>query len=264
MKDFDMEVPDNPDDREAPENIGNLMREGVREAGIPLGEEKIGIFARYYQELVKWNGRANLIGTLGPEEVVFKHFIDSLLCWRLGGFEQGIRLLDVGAGAGFPGVPLKIMFPEIELVALEATRKKVDFLRHILAVLGLGGGSVIWGRAEDHGARGSPLRENFDRVVARAVARLPILVEYCLPFVKCGGIFIAFKGPLAAPEVSEAGFAVEQLGGRVREVVPASLPRGYGERNLVIIEKIRPSPGRFPRRPGIPEKRPIRCSGGRN
>ncbi|NPV53125.1 MAG: 16S rRNA (guanine(527)-N(7))-methyltransferase RsmG [Firmicutes bacterium] len=256
--------PVNPDDKDGLERISCLMREGIREAGIPLDERKIGIFARYYQELAKWNSRVNLVGSANPEDIVFRHFIDSLSCWRLGGFDRGVKLLDVGAGAGFPGVPLKIMFPDIELVALEATRKKVDFLRHIFAMLGLSGVDVIWGRAEDYAARGSPHRESFDRVVARAVARLPVLVEYCLPFIRCGGIFIAFKGPLARSEVSEAEYSVEQLGGRVREVVHASLPRGYGERSLVLIEKIRPSPGEFPRRTGIPEKRPIRCPRGRN
>ena len=247
------------------------LEEGACQLGMRLTAEHTGLFQRYYEELVEWNRRFNLTTVVGYEEVQLRHFLDSLSCLlALPGWSREVvgcelpivcqpqpwQCLDVGAGAGFPGVPLKIVCPELRLTLLEATRKKVEFLLHLVDELGLKGVEVIWERAEALG-RNPNYRERFDVVVARAVADLPVLSEFCLPFCRIGGRFIAQKGPEAEREVDEARLAMERLGGRLREVKEIALPGQRQRRTLVVIDKVMPTPAAYPRRPGIPAKRPL-------
>ncbi len=244
---------------------------GARELGLRLSSEKLARFQRYYEELIEWSRRFSLTTVTGYEEVQLRHFLDSLSCllaWPGWGCEaatgqlpivrqpQPWLCLDVGAGAGFPGLPLKIVCPELRLTLLESTRKKVEFLLHVVDVLGLQNVEVVWDRAEALG-QNPHYRERYDIVLARAVAEMPVLAEFCLPFCRIGGRFIAQKGAGAEDEVETAGAAIERLGGAVRDVKDLSLLGQRERRVLVVIDKVAPTPSIYPRRPGIPAKRPI-------
>lgn len=224
-----------------------------RELDLPAGSKPL--FSAYYEQLVKGNRKTNLTGIVEPSQVLFKHFFDSLAVLRWNPSLTG-PLLDVGSGAGLPGIPLKIARPELQVQLLESAQKRVDFLRAVASRLCLSGLSVLHGRAEDL-ARQAGYRDYFPLVVSRALARLPVLLELCLPFVRPGGRFVAYKGPEAAQELSEAGRALQELGAVPEEVFPYSLPEGCGERSLLIFVKTAETPAKYPRRAGIPEKRPL-------
>jgi len=227
--------------------------------GLQLSPEQLAQFQVYYQELISWNRRVNLTAITDYEEVQIKHFLDSLtvvLALRQPVGEARFRLIDVGTGAGLPGIPLKILLPEIELVLLEATAKKAAFLQHIKDKLGLSEVEIVVGRAEDV-AREARYREQFELVLSRAVARLPTLVELTLPFCALGGSFIAQKKGDISPEITEAARAISLMGGNLREVKKVDLEEFADERWLIIIDKVAPTPQPYPRRPGIPAKRPI-------
>ena len=235
----------------------------AKRAGIELEEEQIEKFLLFLKELKDWNRKFNLTAINDEEETLVKHFIDSLSC--LSGIPHKIyqnirKVIDIGSGAGFPGIPLRIYQPRLDITLLEATRKKVEFLRHISRKLGFDSTlEVIHGRAEEYG-RNWEYREKYDLAVSRAVSNLAILAEYCLPFVKIGGIFISQKGREISGELRKAGRAIKVLGGRVKEVIPYKLPLREAEleRNLVVIDKVERTPEDYPRRPGMPAKRPIR------
>jgi 16S rRNA (guanine527-N7)-methyltransferase len=225
--------------------------------GLTLTQRQLRAFHLYHQELLSWNSRFNLTAITDSEGVQIRHFLDSLSCLlALGNMEQGQNLLDMGSGAGFPGLPLKIVRPGMRLTLLEATRKKTDFLRHIVDLLELRDVTIIHGRAEQAGH--NPLhREVYDWVMARAVAAMPTLVEYLLPLCRMGGYCIAQKGEGAAAEVSSSESAVSLLGGRLNRLVPVELPGLAETRHLVVIEKVARTPDTYPRRPGRPVKRPL-------
>ncbi|MEE9315960.1 MAG: 16S rRNA (guanine(527)-N(7))-methyltransferase RsmG [bacterium] len=239
------------------------MQKRAKQAGIELDKDQIGKFLLFLQELQEWNRKFNLTAINDEEEILVKHFIDSLSC--LLGIPSKIyqkirKIIDIGSGAGFPGIPLKIYQPELDITLLEATRKKVEFMRYVSCRLGFERSlEVIHGRAEEYGRNGE-YREKYDLAISRAVSNLAILAEYCLPFVKIGGIFISQKGREITGELQKAGKAIEVLGGRVREVIPYKLPLREGEleRNLVVIDKMEKTPEDYPRRTGVVAKRPIR------
>jgi len=235
--------------------------------GLTLTSEQQAAFQRYRDELVAWNARANLTAITDDASIQIKHFLDSLSCltaisdfpsqfevWNL---KSEIRVVDVGAGAGFPGLPLKIVCPSMRLTLIEATGKKVAFLDHIVAALGLRNVTVIKGRAEEVG-RNRAHREQYDWAVARAVAEMPTLVEYLLPLVKVGGKALAQKGEAAPAEVATAETAIHHLGGRLNRLLPLELHGIAETRYLVMIDKIAATPEKYPRRPGMPAKRPIK------
>ncbi len=234
------------------------LRLGATKLGLTLGPEQLEQFQIYYQELVDWNRRVNLTSITHYEEVQIRHFVDSLTV--ILGMKQpvggGLCVIDVGTGAGLPGVPVKIAFPGIRLVLLEATARKAEFLHHLISRLGLADTEVVVGRAEEM-AHQADYRERFALVLSRAVARLPSLVEFSLPFCALGGRFIAQKKGEIDEEIKLAGKAISLLGGGLREVRRIDLPEFTDERYLVIIDKVTPSPQKYPRRPGIPAKRPI-------
>lgn len=236
----------------------DLLEEGARRWGLDLRPEALAAFQTYYEELIDWNEQANLTAITDYREVQIKHFLDSLSC-LLVLVELPIerwRSLDIGAGAGFPGLPLKIARPQIDLTLLEPKKKRLRFLQHLVERLELPGVAVIEGRAEELGHQPGH-REGYDLVLARAVATLPVLLEYALPFCRTGGIFIAQKGPDIKEELEASQFALKVLGGRLREVKGFELPHSMGQRNLVVVEKVAPTPEKYPRRPGMPAKRPL-------
>ena len=235
-----------------------VLAEGAARLGICLEGEQVERFRSYYSELAAWNETVNLTGVSVWEEVQTRHYVDSLAvasALPVSVLDGSDGLLDVGSGAGFPGLPLKIAFPRIDLTLLEATAKKTAFLRHVVDKLGLEGVDVVTGRAEEE-ARRPEMRERFGAVVSRAVARLDVLAELCLPFCVVGGVMVAQKGPQVEEELRQARNAIETLGGRTKDsgmlVTP---PVGIG--TLVVIEKQRQTPTHYPRRPGIPSKRPL-------
>ena len=202
----------------------------------------------YIDEIVAWNQKFNLTGLKANEDIKLKLYDDSLNIAKAADLSKKIKVIDIGCGAGFPGIPLKIEFPDIELTLVDSVAKKIDFVRHVINILDLKSTEAICGRAEDIA---SDHKEMFDLAVSRAVAKLNTLCEYCLPFVKIGGTFIAQKGPDIEEEVTSAMSAIDALGGRLMDKI--KVPSGF----LVVIEKIKPTPKEFPRRAGIPAKRPL-------
>ena len=232
------------------------LLKGAQTLGLTLSPAQIGLFQAYSDELIAWNERLSLTAITGPDDIQVKHFLDSLTCLRAlpPGFAVN-RVLDVGSGGGFPGLPLKIYDPKLEVTLLETTIKKASFLRHVVEHLGLTGVEVVAERAETLG-QNPAYRETYDLVVARAVAEMAVLAEFCLPFCRVGGIFVAQKKAGNTAEMKNAQGAVTALGGRMLPSIPVALP-GAEPRQLVVVEKVSATPARYPRRPGMPAKRPL-------
>ncbi len=223
---------------------------------IHLSQAQIDAFDLYARELIVWNERFNLTAITDLEQIRTKHFLDSLSCWLALRQAPPGRVIDIGVGAGFPGLPLKILHPEMQLTLVEATAKKAGFLEHMVQVLGLRDVTVLAKRAEEVGQIAEH-RETYDWALARAVAPLPALSEYLLPLVKINGRALAQKGRGAKREIEAAKNAVEKLGGGKIELLPVTIPGFDEERWLVVIEKIAPTPAAYPRRAGMPAKRPL-------
>lgn len=234
-----------------------LLRDGARQFNLALNEAQLSAFERYSQELIDWNQRVNLTSIIDPQEIVVKHFLDSLSVYlALADLPPILSLIDVGSGAGFPGVPLKIVLPELRLTLLEATGKKTAFLQHLIQALNLARVTILTARAEEAGRRPDH-REQYDVVVARAVAPLPVLAEYTLPLTKVGGRVIVQKGQQPADEIKAAANALGILGGKVGQTLAVTVPGLAAERHLVVIQKNKATPPAYPRRPGLPAKKPI-------
>ena len=230
---------------------------GLFELGITLSEEQKTQFLQYYELLVEWNSFMNLTGITDYEEVMLKHYLDSLvLKLPITGDNSRLRLIDVGTGAGFPGLPLKIAYPDTEVVLFDSLNKRIKFLDEVISQLSLKGVTTIHGRAED-GGRNPKLREQFDVSVSRAVADLAVLSEYNLPFVKIGGYFVAYKSGDVDAEVEKSKKAVSILGGVIEKVDKFTLPETDIERSLVYIKKIKSTGKKYPRKAGLPSKEPL-------
>lgn len=224
------------------------------EAQLSFTEEQLAQFTRYYELLVETNKVMNLTAITEPEEVAVKHMVDSLLGYEDG--MQGKTLVDVGTGAGFPGVPLKIYCPSLKVTLVDSLGKRLRFLEQVIDELGLKGIRCEHLRAEDAG-RSKKHREQYDYVTARAVARLSVLSEYCLPLAKKGGQFIALKGSRFAEEIEEGEAAVKILGGKIISAEPVKLPGLDDGRAIIKIAKIKATPAQYPRKAGTPEKQPL-------
>lgn len=233
-----------------------ILEEGSKELGITLDENQKKQFTDFYEYLVEKNKVMNLTGITEFQEVLIKHFLDSLACVKAVDMSRIKRIMDIGTGAGFPGVPLKIAFPHLEACLLDSLKKRVNFLEETFQMLKLENITAIHGRAEEY-AKNKQYRETYDLCVSRAVSNLATLSEYCLPYVKTGGYFISYKSGTVQEEVEQAQKAVKILGGKIQDVVYFQLPDSEIQRSLVVIEKIKATPGRYPRKAGTPLKEPL-------
>ena len=233
-----------------------LLKMEAARFGINLSDQQLEQFDRYQAVLLDWNQRINLTAITDPASIRLRHFLDSLSCAAVTGDLNSQSLIDVGTGAGFPGLPLKILYPAVSLVLVESVQKKTAFLEAVISELSLKDVTVIAERAETLG-RQKAHREQYDWAVARAVAGLPVLAEYLLPLCKVGGHMLAQKGVGAAEETEQAAAAIEALGGGKPSLSAVSLPAVEQVHYLVVVSKIRPTPESYPRRVGMPAKRPI-------
>jgi len=224
--------------------------------GIQLTPRQLAAFKKYEDELLEWNKKFNLTAIRDVEGIRSKHFLDSLTCLLAWRERPPERLIDIGTGAGFPGLPLKIMMPRLQVTLVESVGKKLDFCRHMVEVLGLDNVTCLQARAEELGLSREH-REKYDWAVARAVANLPVLAEYLLPLVRVGGGMLAQKGETGPAEAHKADRAIHVLGGRIRQLIPVLLPGVTEERFLVVVDKVSATPPGYPRRVGLPAKRPI-------
>lgn len=230
------------------------LKQGLWQMGLPADEETLGRFSAYAELLVAYNEKVNLTSITEPIEIAEKHFLDSAAPQGL--IPEGSRIIDVGTGAGFPGLPLRIVRPDLSLTLLDSLEKRVRFLEEACGTMKLCGVTTLHARAED-AARDASLRENFDVAVARAVANLRVLCEYCLPFVRVGGLFLAWKGPGAEDEAAECGKALKTLGGELSAVFSLEIPGTELEHKAVVIKKVRQTPAGYPRKAGKPTKNPL-------
>lgn len=238
-------------------NKEELLKSSAASIGVELNDVQIQQFIKYHEILVEWNSFMNLTGITEYEEVVQKHFVDSLaLCKSINVLEME-NLIDIGTGAGFPGVPLKIAYPHLKVTLLDSLQKRIKFLNEVVEQLGLEGVETVHGRAEDF-AKPSMKRETYDVCVSRAVANLASLSEYCLPYVKVGGYFIPYKSGKVEEELEESKKAIFLLGGKIEEEVKFSLPDSDISRSLIKIKKIAVTPKKYPRKSGLPTKEPIK------
>lgn len=224
--------------------------------GLRLTSGQIASFARYEQELIKWNQQINLTAIDHPKKIRVKHFLDSLTCLKAMRDTPMERVIDVGTGAGFPGIPLKIIYPSMQLTLVESVGKKTAFCQHIVDVLNLEKVDILNERAEVIGNLPEH-REKYDWALARAVASMPILMEYLLPLVQIGGRALAMKGESGPAEAHSADQGIYLLGGHLRQLIPLHLPGVEEDRYLVVIDKVAATPDKYPRRVGIPSKRPL-------
>ena len=223
---------------------------------LELTPQQEAMFEAYGRALADWNEHTNLTAITAPDDIRVRHFLDSLTVAKAANLSAGTRLIDVGAGAGFPGLPLAIVFPELQVTLLEATGKKIAFLDHVIQTIGITNANTLNARAEEAGHMPDQ-RGAYDVVAARAVARLPSLLEYLLPLAKVGGVCVAMKGRTAAEESDDARRALTTLGGRLRPMVTVALPGVDDPHYLVVVEKVAPTPAAYPRKPGIPTRKPI-------
>ncbi len=230
----------------------DLLKTGCEQLNIPLSEDQAEQLNKYSQLLVEWNEKMNLTAITDSEGIATKHFLDSLTALNTG-LVNG-RVIDVGCGAGFPGLVLKIARPDIQLTLLDSLNKRITFLNEVCSQLNLSDVQTIHARAEDGARR---MREQFDTVVSRAVANMTVLSELCLPFLKIGGYFLALKGPLADEELQNARRAITILGGEVSDIFSANIPHTDLSHKIIIAKKVRHTPMQFPRKPGLATKNPI-------
>ena len=228
----------------------------LNELGVRLNDVQKEQFDRYYELLVEWNRVMNLTGITDYDEVNLKHFTDSLTIVRINNMENVTTLIDIGTGAGFPGLPIKIAFPHIKVVLLDSLNKRIKFLDKVIEELNLDNVFTLHGRAEDY-AKKVEYREQFDTCVSRAVANLSTLSEYCLPFVKEGGNFISYKSAESDEEISHSEKAINLLGGKINRVEKFVLPGSDMRRARVKIDKVKSTPKKYPRKAGMPGKEPL-------
>ncbi len=236
--------------------MDKLIHDAQELFGVHLIGRQIIALVNYERELLAWNEKFNLTAIRDAEGIRTKHFLDSFSCVLAWKGNPPMKLIDVGTGAGFPGIPLKILYPSMQLTLVESVGKKAKFCRHIVETLGLENVEVLTVRAEQVG-QVPEQREKYDWAVARAVAKLPVLAEFLLPLVKVGGVMLAQKGENGPAEVQAAEGAIKLLGGRVRQLVNVKLPGVADERYLVITDKVAATPPTYPRKTGIPAKQPL-------
>ena len=237
------------------EDFKNKMIELAKTINVELTEEQIINFFEYMNLLLEWNEKINLTAITDVNDIILKHFIDSMTIVKY--LKENNTMIDVGTGAGFPGIPIAIMREDVKITLLDSLNKRINFLNEVCSELKINNIDTIHGRAEEAG-QNKQYREKYDIAVSRAVANMTTLSEYLIPFVKVGGICICMKGSEIDHELEQAKFAIKELGGKIEKVEKFNLPDSDIERNIVIIKKIKPTPNKYPRKAGMPSKMPIR------
>lgn len=238
-------------------SIIDMLRDGAKLYDIELSDNQVEQFIRYKELLVEWNQKMNLTAITDDEGVIKKHFIDSISIIKTGVIREGMSVIDVGTGAGFPGIVIKIIMPEVRVVLLDALNKRINFLNTVINELKLNGIEAVHGRAEDM-ARKPEFRERFDIATARAVANMTVLSEYCIPYVKQGGYFLALKGPMAEDELTASKNAIGTLGGKFIQIIDTEIPGDEMKHKIVVVEKVNTTSAKYPRKAGQIEKKPIK------
>lgn len=231
------------------------FKEALSEKGIHLTDTQLQQFRVYFEKLIEWNEKMNLTAITDQPDVYLKHFYDSITAAFYLDFNKPLKVCDVGAGAGFPSIPLKICFPQINVTIVDSLNKRIQFLTHLSGKLNLSGVEFVHARAEDFGQ--SAQRESFDLVTARAVARLSVLAELCVPLVKKGGVFAAMKAASAPDELNDAENALQKLGVKLEDVHSFKLPIEESDRYIQVFKKFKETPKKYPRKAGMPNKSPI-------
>ena len=233
------------------------LRKALEVMGAPADDETVNKYQQYMDGVLDWNEKVNLTNITDPEEFIIKHFIDSIICVDYPEFEEARKVIDVGTGGGFPGVPLAIAAPDKEFVLMDSLNKRLKIIDELCGQIGIGNVTTVHARAEEL-AKNKAHREQYDLCVSRAVANMAVLAEYCLPFIKMGGCLMAYKGPDADREVEEARKALFLLGGQVEEIREGNLKEFGIDHKVVIIKKVKNTPSKFPRKAGTPAKEPLK------
>ena len=235
----------------------DILKKGIEDLGLKCSDETIDKFSKYREILVEWNQKMNLTGIEEEKEVYIKHFLDSVAAVKKGYIKDGMSIIDVGTGAGFPGLPLRICLENSKVTLLDSLNKRINFLSEVCTNINIDDIELIHGRAEDFG-KDEKYREQYDVATARAVAGLPILMEFCVPFIKVGGYFVCLKGPNADTELEESRKAMEVLGLEFVEKIDVELPEIELKHNIVVFKKLNSTPAKYPRKAGKPVKTPIK------
>ncbi|AWZ49747.1 16S rRNA (guanine(527)-N(7))-methyltransferase RsmG [Hathewaya limosa] len=235
----------------------DILKQACEDVGLEFDEKKYNQFICYKDLIKEWNKKVNLTSITEDEEIIKKHFIDSIKIFKCEEIKKAKTIIDIGTGGGFPGIPMKIVNPDCKMVLLDSLNKRINFLNIVIDDLGLQDISTIHGRAEDFAIK-SEYREKFDIVVSRAVANLAVLSEFCLPYVNVDKHFVALKGPAVDDELSEGKKAITTLGGKVEKVIPVEIEGSDLNHNLVVIKKIKNTPKQYPRKAGTANKKPIK------
>ena len=233
-----------------------LVQDALALFNVHITGRQVSAFHTYEKELLEWNRKFNLTAIRDSESIRTKHFLDSISCVLAWKSTLPARLIDVGTGAGFPGIPIKILYPNLKLTLVESVGKKAAFCQHIVQMLGFENVEVIQARAEDLGQDPNH-REKYDWAVARAVANLNVLSEYLIPFVRVGGTMLAQKGENGPAEAQSAEGAMHLLGGKLRQLIPVNLPGVADDRYLILVDKVAATPPKYPRKPGVAAKQPL-------
>ncbi len=232
------------------------LKEITKQFGLELSDKQISQFSKYYEMLIEWNKVMNLTAITDENEVIYKHFADSLLLCKYKKLHENLSIIDIGTGAGFPGIPLKIAFPNLKVTLMDSLNKRLNFLNEVISELGLSDTTTVHSRAEDAGHH-ILYRECFDLAVSRAVANLSSLSEFCLPFVKVEGYFIPYKSGALPEEMKTGKKAIRMLGGRIENIFTTKLPDTDIERSFVFVKKIDKTPNLYPRKAGTVAKKPL-------
>ena len=235
----------------------DILKKGIEDLGLKCSDETIDKFSKYGEILVEWNQKMNLTGIEEEKEVYIQHFLDSVAAVKKGYIKDGMSIIDVGTGAGFPGLPLRICLENSKVTLLDSLNKRINFLSEVCTNINIDDIELIHGRAEDFG-KDEKYREQYDIATARAVAGLPILMEFCVPFIKVGGYFVCLKGPNADTELEESRKAMEVLGLEFVEKIDVELPEIELKHNIVVFKKVNSTPAKYPRKAGKPVKTPIK------
>lgn len=232
------------------------LKEAILEMGLECSDEQVSKLNKYMQGILEWNEKVNLTRITEPEEFLVKHYLDSLVCCRRDEFLKAKKIIDVGTGAGFPGIPLAVMSQDKQFVLMDSLNKRLKIIDELCLDAGITNVQTVHARAEEL-ARNKQHREKYDLCVSRAVANMAVLAEYCLPFIKVGGCLMAYKGPEAAEEAEAAEKAIKLLGGEIQEIYEAKLDQYGISHNILIVKKIKNTASKFPRKAGMPTKEPL-------